>query len=336
MSTSLRSLSTVSGIINSKLTLHRTVEAMRAARFEIGSQNQQQQQHGHQHSANPSITSIGFVPTMGALHEGHASLVREARCQNDIVICSIFVNPIQFAPNGDLDRYPRQLEKDMEILESLGVDHLFAPTDPTQLYGPHHVTYVDPIGFDDLPEGRCRPGHFRGVATIVTKLFNIIQPTRAYFGQKDAAQCCLIKRIVQDLNIPIEICIQDTLRESDGLAMSSRNVYLSSSERKAATILYRSLCAAQAIWKHKVQDNPYDVHLTSNNNMVKSVCLAEDIRQAVLEILQQEPLVSDIQYIAIDNRETMQPLDTVGIEGAVVSLAAQVGSVRLIDNIVLE
>jgi pantoate--beta-alanine ligase len=292
----------------SRLMIHRSLDAIRSARK----------------SVNGSKT-IGFVPTMGALHEGHASLLKEARLQNDVVFCSIFVNPTQFAPTDDLAKYPRQLEQDTALLDELGVDHLFVPTDPSTLYGPHHVTFVDPEGFDDIPEGRARPGHFRGVATIVTKLFNIVQPTRAYFGQKDAAQCCLIHRMVQDLNMPVQVVVMDTIRDAHGLAMSSRNAYLTPDERAGATVLYRALCAARELWRSRCE-----------TTTATTMCGAVDLQQAVMLILKEEPLVTEIQYVTVDDRETMRPLETVGKDGAVISLAAKVGSVRLIDNIVLK
>ena len=291
----------------SRLLIHRSLDAIRAARQSVNGR------------------TVGFVPTMGALHEGHASLLKEARRQNEVVVCSIFVNPTQFAPTDDLDKYPRQLEQDTALLDELGVDHLFVPSDPSTLYGPHHVTYVDLEGFNDIAEGRARPGHFRGVATIVTKLFNIVQPTRAYFGQKDAAQCCLIHRIVQDLNIPVQVVVMDTIREADGLAMSSRNAYLTPDERAGATILYRALCTARDLWRSQY-----------TTAAATTVCAVVDLQQAIMEVLKEEPLVTEIQYVTVDSRETMRPLVTVGHDGAVISLAVKVGSVRLIDNMVLK
>jgi pantoate--beta-alanine ligase len=261
--------------------------------------------------------SIGFVPTMGALHEGHLSLVKAARQQNDIVIASVFVNPTQFGQGEDFDKYPRQLEQDAKLLGEYGVDHLLAPS-IEEMYGQHHVSFVDCAGFDDIPEGLARPGHFRGVATIVTKLFNIVQPSHAYFGQKDAAQCVLIQRMVEDLNMDIHVVVMDTIRESDGLAKSSRNAYLSPAERQAASVVYRSLMAA----KEMFDKNP-------------SVSSAE-LMATTRTVLQAEPLVSEIQYISIDSKSTMKPISQPSKEdGAVISLACKVGSVRLIDNIVL-
>jgi pantoate--beta-alanine ligase len=279
--------------------LHQTVAAFRLMRRTI----------------QPSV-KIGFVPTMGALHDGHLSLVREARKHNDLVVTSIFVNPTQFGEGEDFDKYPRQLERDAERLAEYGVDHLFAPT-IDDMYGKNHVTYVDPRGFDDITEGKARPGHFSGVATIVTKLFNIVQPTNAYFGQKDAAQCVLIKRIANDLDMDLNVVVMDTVREHDGFAMSSRNAYLKPEERAVAPIIHRSLRAAKALYETK--------------GSVES----SDLVTVVEQSLKSEPLVSEIQYISVDSKETMQPLSQVGKEGAIISLACKVGSVRLIDNIII-
>lgn len=193
---------------------------------------------------------------------------------------------------------------------------MFAPT-IDDMYGKNHVTFVHPEGFDEIPEGRARPGHFRGVATIVTKLFNIVQPTNAYFGQKDAAQCCLIRRIVEDLDMDLNVIVKDTIREDDGLAMSSRNAYLNQEERKAAPIIYQALRTAR------------DKYL--NNPGISS----DELSETVNSILRTEPLMGEIQYISVDNKQTMQPLAYVGEDGAVISLACKVGSVRLIDNILL-
>eukprot|EP00934_Nitzschia_sp_Nitz4_P008115 Nitzschia sp. Nitz4//scaffold1_size375055//354012//354952//NITZ4_000341-RA/size375055-augustus-gene-0.699-mRNA-1//1//CDS//3329541240//8105//frame0 len=263
----------------------------------------------------PANMKIGFVPTMGALHEGHLSLVKEAVAQNDLVVASVFVNPTQFGEGEDLDRYPRQLERDAEMLAEYGVDHLFAPM-ADEMYGKNHVSYVVPEGFDDIPEGVSRPGHFRGVATVVTKLFNIVQPTNAYFGQKDAAQCSLIRRIVEDLNMDVNVRVQDTIREADGLALSSRNAYLTPEERLAAPVLYRALCSAREVFH-------------SNPSVSR-----DELVSIVTGIMSSEPLVAEIQYVSIDNKATMRPVESMA-EEAVISLACKVGNVRLIDNIVL-
>lgn len=185
------------------------------------------------------------------------------------------------------------------------------------MYGKNHVTFVDPEGFDDIPEGLSRPGHFRGVATIVTKLFNVVQPTNAYFGQKDAAQCCLIRRIVEDLDMDLNVVVKDTIREGDGLAMSSRNAYLSPEERNVAPIIYKALRTA----REEYLANP----------SISSDALADTVKT----ILKTEPLVGEIQYVSVDSRATMRPVEQVGEDGGVISLACRVGSVRLIDNILL-
>ncbi|KAL3925449.1 MAG: hypothetical protein SGARI_005842 [Bacillariaceae sp.] len=260
---------------------------------------------------------IGFVPTMGALHEGHLSLVKEARRQNDIVIASVFVNPTQFGKGEDFDKYPRQLEKDLELLGEHHVDQVFAPS-MNDMYGDNHAAYVECKGFEDIPEGVSRPGHFKGVATIVTKLFNIVQPTNAYFGQKDAAQCVLIRRVVKDLNMDLSVVVMDTIREEDGLAKSSRNAYLSTEQRQAAPVVYRSLLAAKEHYQSNTMASSSDLIATTQN------------------ILQSEPLVKEIQYISVDSKDTMKPIPQPGKEdGAVISVAVKIGGVRLIDNIVL-
>jgi len=295
------------------IQIHRTIQSFRKARKLI-----------------PHDKSIGFVPTMGALHEGHLSLVEKARRCNDVVVASIYVNPTQFGVGEDLDKYPRTFERDSNLLNDLGVDHIFAPEN---MYGENHLTYVDPTGFENTVEGQARPGHFRGVATIVTKLFNIIQPTNAYFGQKDAAQCALIRRIVDDLNMDVNVQVLDTMREVDGLAMSSRNAYLDSSsssgggeERKAASVLYKSLCVAQNLFQSTMSKST----TTSSSSLSSST-----VMEAVTNVLRSEPLVTDIQYVSIDSKETMMSLNEIGSDGAIVSIACKIGTVRLIDNIVL-
>jgi pantoate--beta-alanine ligase len=266
---------------------------------------------------------------------GHLSLVREARANNDVLVASIFVNPTQFGPGEDLDRYPRQLERDTQLLTELGVDHLFAPS---TMYGQHHVTYIVPEGFDSIPEGRVRPGHFRGVATIVAKLFNIVQPTNAYFGQKDAAQCVLIQRMVQDLDMDVNVVIKETIREADGLAMSSRNAYLTADERRAAPIVYQSLCAARRLFHDFCSTTATTTTPPDGTSNMATVLSSEALRECVEKALSSEPLVREIQYISVDSRATMQPLTAEGVHretGCIISLACKVGSVRLIDNIVL-
>lgn len=266
----------------------------------------------------PSL-KVGFVPTMGALHEGHLSLVEKAISQNDVVVASIFVNPTQFGEGEDLDSYPRQLERDTELLSDLGVDHLFVPK-LDDMYSKDFGTYVDCKSFDDIPETVVRPGHFRGVATIVTKLFNIVQPTNAYFGQKDAGQCVLIRRIVEDLDMDVNIIVGETVREHDGLAKSSRNAYLSDIERPAAAIIQKSLLAAKDAWiKNPSIESPELISITRG-------------------VLESEKLVSEIQYISVESMATMKTVSKPSDckDGTTISLGCIVGSVRLIDNIVLE
>jgi pantoate--beta-alanine ligase len=255
----------------------------------------------------------GFVPTMGYLHEGHLSLVRRARAENDRVAVSIFVNPTQFGPHEDYARYPRDLERDLRLLEPLGVDLVFVPS-VEEMYPPGFQTWVIVEEVSRPLEGASRPGHFRGVATVVAKLFNILQPDRAYFGQKDAQQTVVIRRMVQDLNIPVEIVICPTVREPDGLAMSSRNTYLNPEERRAATVLFRALQAAKARYEAGERD-------------------AERLREAMREAIRAEPLAR-IDYVSVAHPETLQELERV--EGpALLSLAVYIGTTRLIDNLML-
>lgn len=255
----------------------------------------------------------GFVPTMGYLHEGHLSLVRRARAENDRVAVSIFVNPTQFGPHEDYARYPRDLERDLRLLEPLGVDLVFVPS-VEEMYPPGFQTWVIVEEVSRPLEGASRPGHFRGVATVVAKLFNILQPDRAYFGQKDAQQTVVIRRMVQDLNIPVEIVICPTVREPDGLAMSSRNTYLNPEERRAAMVLFRALQAAKARYEAGERD-------------------AERLREAMREVIRAEPLAR-IDYVSVAHPETLQELERV--EGpALLSLAVYIGTTRLIDNLML-
>lgn len=257
---------------------------------------------------------------MGALHKGHITLIEEARRNNDVVVVSIFVNPTQFDKVEDLEKYPRQLNNDINALSSIGVDYLFVP-DIATMYGKNHVTYINPEGFDDFPEAKSRPGHFRGVATIVVKLLNIILPTVAYFGQKDAVQCALVRRLVEDLNLDLRIKVIETVRENDGLAMSSRNLNLSKKEREVAPILYKSLCAAKEVYRSALSGK---------------MPIASDLLSAAAEdVLRQEPLVAEIQYVSVSDKETMKPINEVGTDGGIVSLACKIGFVRLIDNIEL-
>lgn len=248
--------------------------------------------------------------------------MRQARATCDFVAASIFVNPTQFGPNEDFSKYPRTLEQDVALLKAEGVDLVLAPASPDAMFSPAtHRCFVTPEGFDDLPEGKCRPGHFRGVATVVTKLFNIVQPTHAFFGQKDAAQCVLIRRLVHDLNIPVHVQVVPVRREADGLAMSTRNQYLTPEERAAAAVVHRGLSKARGIFDDLAPGS--DVS-------------ADALRNAVREEYAAEPLVREVQYVSVGSLETMEELDIVSKPGgAVVSVALKLGNCRLIDNIVL-
>ncbi len=256
---------------------------------------------------------LGFVPTMGYLHEGHLSLARRSKAECASTVASIFVNPTQFGPSEDLSKYPRDLERDLRLLEALGVDLVWTPT-PQVMYPPGYQTWVTVEELAKGLEGALRPGHFRGVVTVVAKLFNAVRPQKAYFGQKDAQQAAVIRRMAKDLNFPIKIVVCPTVRESDGLAMSSRNAYLSAGERQAATVLYRALSAAKAAFEAGERD-------------------AEALRRSVRETVAAEPLVT-LQYVSCADYETLQELARV--EGkALLSMAALVGKTRLIDNFVL-
>lgn len=256
---------------------------------------------------------LGLVPTMGALHEGHLSLVRRAREECDHVGVSIFVNPTQFGPQEDLSRYPRDLERDRRLLEPLGVDVVWTPT-PQEMYPSGFQTWVTVEDVAQPLEGRARPGHFRGVATVVAKLFNAFTPHVAYFGQKDAQQVVVIKQMVRDLNFPLEIVVCPTVREPDGLALSSRNAYLNPAERQAATVLYRALSAAR------------EAYAAGERN-------ADALRAILSATLAAEPLAR-ADYVSVADPDTLAELTTVE-RGALLSLAVRVGSTRLIDNIVV-
>jgi pantoate--beta-alanine ligase len=258
--------------------------------------------------------TVGFVPTMGYLHEGHLALVKQARIENSAVIVSIYVNPTQFGPREDFGAYPRDLNRDLELLKEGGVDIVFVPSDD-QMYSPEFSTWVDVENISERLEGTSRPGHFRGVATVVAKLFNIVQPTKAYFGQKDAQQVMVIKRMVGDLNMAIEIVVVPTVRESDGLAMSSRNSYLSPEERQAATVLFRALTLARQLRLGGEKD-------------------AGKIRRQMTLLIQKEPL-AQIDYVSIADAETLEELDLID-HRALASLAVRIGKTRLIDNMSLE
>ncbi len=258
--------------------------------------------------------TIGFVPTMGYLHEGHKSLIDAARQDNDRVVVSIFVNPMQFGPNEDLASYPRDLKKDAGLCEAAGVDLIFNPQ-PEEMYAPDFASYVDMDGLTAQLCGKSRPGHFRGVQTVVLKLFHIVAPDRAYFGQKDAQQLAVIKRMVRDLNVDIEIIGCPIVREEDGLAKSSRNTYLNEAERKAALVLSRSLKAGREL-------------LESGETK------AAAIRQAVIQEIEKEPLAK-IDYVEIVDFDTITPVDEVN--GSILAaIAVYIGKTRLIDNFIVE
>jgi pantoate--beta-alanine ligase len=259
-------------------------------------------------------SSVGFVPTMGYLHEGHLALVKQARIENSAVIVSIYVNPTQFGPREDFGAYPRELNRDLGLLRGEGVDIVFVPSGD-EMYPPEFSSWVDVEKVTERLEGASRPGHFRGVATVVAKLFNIVQPTKAYFGQKDAQQVVVIKRMVADLNMGIEIVVVPTVRESDGLAMSSRNIYLSLGARQAATILFKALTLARQLREGGEKD-------------------AGKIRRQMTSLIQKEPL-AQVDYVSVADPETLEELDLID-RPALASLAVRIGKTRLIDNMPLE
>ena len=266
------------------------------------------------HAAQKRLTgSFGVVPTMGALHEGHLTLVRRARAENDHVFVSIFVNPTQFGPNEDFTAYPRDVEHDLALLEAEGVDYVFLPA-VEEMYAAGAETIVDVGPITERLEGAHRPGHFRGVATVVLKLFNIFKPTRAYFGRKDAQQIVVIRRMVRDLDVDVDIVAVDTVREPDGLALSSRNAYLSPTERQAALCLSSALNLAREMWTRGTRDADY-------------------IRRRMLDIIAEEELAKP-DYVSIAHPETLEELER--IQGpALVSMAVRIGRTRLIDNVTL-
>ena len=256
---------------------------------------------------------VGLVPTMGALHDGHLSLVRAAKTQCDVVVVSIFVNPLQFGPSEDLAKYPRPFARDCDLLEREGIDFLFAPS-TQEMYPADAVTYVTVEGLSDRLCGRSRPGHFRGVTTVVAKLFAIVEPDLAFFGQKDAAQAAIIRRMVHDLNFAVEIIVCPIVREPDGLAMSSRNAYLDPQQHDAALVLYRSLIAVKAAFDQGER---------------RAAPLVEIGRQ----ILAQVPLVRP-DYLEIVDPDTLDPLPEIN-RIALAAVAGFVGGTRLIDNLLL-
>lgn len=285
------SLQIVSGIAETRAALR----ALRAAKSAAGP------------------VTVGFVPTMGALHDGHRALVRAARQRCGIVAASIFVNPTQFAPNEDFSRYPRTPQDDLKMLEAEGVDLVFTPS-AEEMYPAEASTFIDVEGVSERLDGASRPGHFRGVATVVAKLFHIVQPDFAFFGQKDAAQVAVLRKVVRDLNFAVEIVVCPTVREPDGLAMSSRNRYLSADERRQAVCLYHALQAARDLAEQGQSS-------------------AESLLRAMRQSMEQEPLVR-IDYLEVVDPDTLLRVEDVRA-GALLAVAAHVGDTRLIDNMVL-
>lgn len=256
--------------------------------------------------------TLGLVPTMGYLHAGHLSLVRQARAECDCVAASIFVNPTQFAPHEDFASYPRDLERDLSLLQAEGVHLVFVPGS-AEIYPPDFNTFVHVQGVTEMLEGAARPGFFQGVATVVCKLFNIVQPNRAYFGQKDAQQAVVIRKMVADLNMPVEVVVCPIVREADGLAMSSRNAYLSPAERAAAPVLHRALTAASQRYQAGERS-------------------AEALRQRMRQVLAAEPLAHP-DYVSVADPLTLHELERISEAGALLSLAVHIGPARLIDNL---
>lgn len=257
---------------------------------------------------------VGLVPTMGYLHAGHISLVKAAKRECASVVVSIFVNPTQFGPTEDLDAYPRDMERDLVLLQKAGVDLVWAPTAGV-MYPKNFQTWVNVEAVTKPLEGAMRPGHFKGVTTVVAKLFNAVQPNRAYFGQKDAQQAIVIRQMAKDLNFPIEIVICPIIREADGLAMSSRNTYLSPNERKAARVLYRALTEAQTAYQQGERQ-------------------AEHLRAIMTEVINSEPLAR-LQYISCADPDTLEEIQG-QVDRALLSMAVYVGNTRLIDNLIVK
>jgi pantoate--beta-alanine ligase len=257
---------------------------------------------------------LGFIPTMGYLHEGHLSLVRAARKDCTSVAVSIFINPTQFSPNEDLSSYPRDIQRDLRLLEEEGVDLVWTPSSEV-IYPPGYQTWITVEDVTSMLEGNVRPGHFRGVATVVAKLFNAVKPDRAYFGQKDAQQSIVIRQMTEDLNFDLDVVVCPTVREPDGLAMSSRNVYLNPKERKAAMILSRALDQAQTAFNHGERN-------------------AERILQIVTEVVESEPLAR-LQYVSCAHPDNLLELEGAIPAQALLSMAVYIGKTRLIDNILI-
>lgn len=269
--------------------------------------------HEFRRTYRPAKTPLGLVPTMGFLHEGHLSLVSRAREDNACVAVSIFVNPSQFGPKEDYSAYPRDMESDLTKLEEAGVDLVFAP-DTSEMYPDGFDSYVDVGSIGERLEGGHRPGHFRGVAMVVCKLLTIVRPDKVYFGQKDAQQCLVIKRLNRDLNLGADVIVCPTVREADGLAMSSRNVYLKAEEREAARVLFESLQVAERLFGLGVKD-------------------ADALRRHMRDTIDAEPLAK-IDYVSVADGDTLRELD-VAARGALVSVAVNIGKTRLIDNVIL-
>jgi pantoate--beta-alanine ligase len=289
------------------------------------SQNKSHQTHSHQMKVIETIsemrsmrrqlaTPVGFVPTMGYLHEGHLALIQRARAENASLVVSIFVNPAQFDPQEDFSSYPRNPQRDLAMLAAEQNDVVFMPS-VMEIYPSGFNSWVEVGQVTERLEGASRPGHFRGVTTIVAKLFDIVQPTRAYFGQKDAQQTIVVKKMVADLAMDLEIVTVPTVRKPDGLAVSSRNAYLNLEERPAATVLYRALCLARQLWLQGEKD-------------------AGNIRRQMTALIQKESRATT-DYVSMADPETLEEFDTVK-PPALASLAVQIGKVRLIDNVVLE
>lgn len=264
-------------------------------------------------AARAQAQTVGFVPTMGYLHEGHLELMRQAKKQCDVVVISIFVNPTQFGPQEDFTKYPRDMERDLQLAEQVGVQAVFNPS-VEEIYPRGYCTYVDVERLTEKLCGLSRPGHFRGVATVVAKLFNIVQPDQAFFGQKDAQQVLVIQRMAADLHMDLEVVTVPTMREADGLAMSSRNVYLDPVQRQAASVLFKGMCAA------------VDAVAAGQSEAAK-IC------QLVVEMIEKEPL-AQIDYVEIYSHPDLEPV-AVLTGPALLALAVRIGRTRLIDNIIL-
>ena len=261
-----------------------------------------------------TVRPLGLVPTMGYLHEGHLELIRKARGENTTVLVSIFINPAQFSTDEDYKIYPRDLQQDLILLQEEGVDLVFAPTVAAMFpYGSDTWVEVNELG--RRLEGKHRPGHFRGVTTVVAKLFNIVRPDRAYFGQKDGQQVVIIRRMVADLDVQVDVVVVPTVRGADGVAMSSRNTGLTITERSAASVIFSALMKGQESWEQGERD-------------------AEVIRREVRRVLQKEVLIKKIDYVSVANMDTLEELDTVN-GAAMISVAVWMGRVRLIDNVVV-